>query len=73
MKSRKQYVPKPGKKRRTFSKKRRFPKIKPGADLSLKKVFASIGIPDKTPFKPDPFRTLFNLKRCRLWNIQIVL
>ncbi len=56
MKSRKQYVPKPGKKRRTFSKKRRFPKIKPGADLSLKKVFASIGIPDKTPFKPDPFQ-----------------
>ncbi|MBW1693502.1 MAG: DEAD/DEAH box helicase [Deltaproteobacteria bacterium] len=56
MKSRKRYVPKPGNKRRAFSKKRRFPKIKPGADPSLKKVFASIGIPDKTPFKPDPFQ-----------------
>ncbi|UCD88445.1 MAG: DEAD/DEAH box helicase [Desulfobacterales bacterium] len=57
MKSRKRYAPKPGnKRRRTFSKKRRFPKIKPGADSSLKTVFASIGIPDKTPFKPDPFQ-----------------
>ena len=31
-------------------------KIKPGADAGLKKVFASIGVPDKTPFKPDPFQ-----------------
>jgi len=34
----------------------RIPKIKPGADAGLKKVFASIGVPDKTPFKPDPFQ-----------------
>ncbi len=31
-------------------------KIKPDADVRLKKVFASIGVPDKTPFKPDPFQ-----------------
>ena len=31
-------------------------RIKPGADARLKKVFASIGVPDKTPFKPDPFQ-----------------
>lgn len=31
-------------------------KIKPGADARLKKVFAAIGVPAKTPFKPDPFQ-----------------
>ena len=39
-----------------FSKKSRIPKIRPGADAGLKKVFASIGIPDKKPFTPDPFQ-----------------
>jgi superfamily II RNA helicase len=39
-----------------FRKKSRIPKIKPGADAKLKKVFASIGIPDKKPFIPDPFQ-----------------
>lgn len=36
--------------------RRRFPKIKPGAEARLKKIFASIGVPDKTPFNPDPFQ-----------------
>jgi ATP-dependent RNA helicase HelY len=31
-------------------------KIRPGADGGLKKVFATIGVPDKKPFKPDPFQ-----------------
>jgi len=31
-------------------------KIKPGADAKLKKVFASIGIPENRSFKPDPFQ-----------------
>ena len=31
-------------------------KIKPGADAKLKKVFASIGVPDNKSFKPDPFQ-----------------
>ncbi|MBW1643716.1 MAG: DEAD/DEAH box helicase, partial [Deltaproteobacteria bacterium] len=48
----------PGKtgKQVNFRKKSRIPKIKPGADAGLKKVFASIGIPDKKPFTPDPFQ-----------------
>ncbi len=39
-----------------FKKRSRIPKIRPGADSGLKKVFASIGIPDKKPFTPDPFQ-----------------
>jgi len=39
-----------------FKKRSRIPKIRPGADAGLKKVFASIGIPDKKPFTPDPFQ-----------------
>lgn len=31
-------------------------KMKPGADAALKKIFASIGAPQKTPFKPDRFQ-----------------
>jgi len=31
-------------------------KMKPCADATLKKVFATIGIPDKKPFKPDRFQ-----------------
>jgi len=37
-------------------RKFRTPEIKPAADVGLKPVFASIGIPDKVPFKPDPFQ-----------------
>ena len=32
------------------------PKIRPGVDAGLKKVFAGIGVPDREPFKPDPFQ-----------------
>jgi len=32
------------------------PKIKPGADAGLKKLFAEIGVPEKRPFKPDRFQ-----------------
>ncbi len=32
------------------------PRIKPGADVRLKKVFARIGVPPKKRFKPDPFQ-----------------
>ncbi len=39
-----------------FKNKPGFPDIKPGADAGLKKIFTSIGVPDKTPFKPDPFQ-----------------
>ncbi len=34
----------------------RHPRLKPGADHRLKKVFAGIGVPQKTPFKPDPYQ-----------------
>ena len=30
--------------------------MKPGSDKSLKQVFKKIGIPGKSPFKPDPFQ-----------------
>lgn len=56
MKSRKRHFYRPKARKRKSSQKRRFPKIKPGADPKVKKVFASIGVPDKTPFKPDPFQ-----------------
>ncbi|MCP4353611.1 MAG: DEAD/DEAH box helicase [Desulfobacterales bacterium] len=46
----------PGFSKRNFRDKPRIPKISPGADGKLKKVFASIGIPDKKEFKPDPFQ-----------------
>jgi ATP-dependent RNA helicase HelY len=39
-----------------YGRRRRLPKIRPGADASLKKIFAGIGVPDETPFKPDPFQ-----------------
>ncbi|MDY6792925.1 MAG: DEAD/DEAH box helicase [Thermodesulfobacteriota bacterium] len=39
-----------------FPKKSRIAKIKPGAEAGLKKVFASIGVPHKKPFTPDPFQ-----------------
>jgi len=30
--------------------------LRPGADARLKKIFARIGTPDPTPFRPDPFQ-----------------
>jgi len=39
-----------------FSKGSHILKIKPAADARLKKVFDTIGVPDKKPFKPDPFQ-----------------
>jgi ATP-dependent RNA helicase HelY len=39
-----------------YGRRRRPPKIRPGADTELKRIFADIGVPDKTPFKPDPFQ-----------------
>ncbi|MBT8357168.1 MAG: DEAD/DEAH box helicase [Desulfobacterales bacterium] len=43
--------------RQKYSHKRStIPKIKPGADAGLKKVFASIGVPAKKSFTPDPFQ-----------------
>ncbi len=46
--------------RRHFPRKNNAPRsrapVKPGSDKSLKKVFASIGVPKKRPFKPDRFQ-----------------
>ena len=39
-----------------FRTRPQYLKIKPAADGSLKKVFDTIGIPDKKPFKPDPYQ-----------------
>jgi ATP-dependent RNA helicase HelY len=39
-----------------YGRSHRPPKIKPGADAGLKRIFAGIGVPDATPFKPDPFQ-----------------
>lgn len=36
--------------------KKEFPKIKAGAAPELKKIFAGIGSPEVTEFKPDPFQ-----------------
>ncbi len=46
-------------------RRRRPPKIRPGADAGLKRIFAGIGVPDEMPFKPDPFqvRALAAIKR----------
>jgi ATP-dependent RNA helicase HelY len=38
------------------SKKTPFLRIKPGADSRLKKIFATIGVPEKRPFIPDPYQ-----------------
>ena len=32
------------------------PPIQPGVDKGLKKTFSQIGVPEKTPFTPDPFQ-----------------
>lgn len=42
--------------KKAFRKKPRILKIMPGADASLKTVFAGIGKPPKKPFTPDPFQ-----------------
>jgi superfamily II RNA helicase len=39
-----------------FKRGQRPLKIKAGADAGLKKIFAGIGVPDRKPFKPDPFQ-----------------
>ncbi len=39
-----------------YNRRRRPPKIRPGADAGLKRIFAGIGVPDEIPFKPDPFQ-----------------
>jgi ATP-dependent RNA helicase HelY len=50
------YVFKPKQRKGKISYRSRVMKIRPGADADLKRVFASIGVPDKKPFKPDPFQ-----------------
>ena len=43
--------------KRRISKPSATPRIKPGADAGLKKVFATIGVPRDRPFVPDAFQT----------------
>jgi ATP-dependent RNA helicase HelY len=50
------YVFKPKQRKGKIGYKRRVLKIRPGADSGLKKIFASIGVPGKKPFKPDVFQ-----------------
>jgi len=40
----------------THKKKLPLKKLQPGSDAKLKRVFATIGIPEKKPFIPDPFQ-----------------
>ena len=56
MNRKRRYVHKPKGKKGGFRPGRRILKIRPGADAGLKRVFADIGVPAKTPFKPDPFQ-----------------
>jgi ATP-dependent RNA helicase HelY len=56
MNQKRRYADKPKVKKGGFRPDRRILKIRPGADAGLKKVFAGIGVPAKTPFKPDPFQ-----------------
>jgi superfamily II RNA helicase len=56
MKQRRRYGRRPKVRKGKSSYKPRILKIKPGADARLKKVFASIGVPDKTRFQPDQFQ-----------------
>ena len=51
----KKYSVRPGKKYYPRSRIK-YKKIKPGLDSALGKVFANIGVPEKQPFKPDPFQ-----------------
>ena len=50
------YYYKTKKRKGGYGRRRRPPKIRPGADAGLKRIFAGIGVPDETPFKPDPFQ-----------------
>ena len=56
MNRRRRYTFKPKVRKGKFAPRSRVLKIRPGADAGLKKIFASIGVPDKKPFKPDPFQ-----------------
>ncbi len=56
MKQRKRYIPRPKIRKGKPSARPRILKIKPGADTGLKKIFAAIGVPDKSRFKPDQFQ-----------------
>jgi len=56
MKHPKRYFHRSKKRKGSFNRDHRPPKIKPGADAGLKKVFAGIGVPAQKPFKPDPFQ-----------------
>ncbi len=51
MTDKRRYPPAKGKKKKTAR-----PKIVPGSDPKLKKVFAGIGVPESQPFEPDPFQ-----------------
>ncbi|MFO8111677.1 MAG: DEAD/DEAH box helicase [Desulfosalsimonadaceae bacterium] len=51
MNSKRRYIP------RKSRKPRSRPPVKPGSDKSLKKIFASIGVPKKKPFMPDRFQS----------------
>lgn len=53
---RRKYPVRHKKKEHQFNRRSKSPKIKPEADTRLKKVFALIGVPDKTKFKPDKFQ-----------------
>ncbi len=41
---------------RYSSKKPKHSRLKPGADIRLRKFFAEIGVPENPAFKPDPFQ-----------------
>jgi len=43
-------------KHRNFKPRKKPLRIKPGSDLRLKSVFSEIGVPEKTPFRPDVFQ-----------------
>lgn len=43
--------------KRRVSKKHDSPRLKPGADVRLRKVFAAIGVPPSRVFTADPFQT----------------
>jgi ATP-dependent RNA helicase HelY len=52
----KRYFYRAKKRKGRFNRGYRHLKIKAGADAGLKKIFASIGVPARIPFKPDPFQ-----------------
>ena len=52
----KRYYHKTKKRKGGYGRRRHPPKIRPGADARLKRIFAGIGVPDEIPFKPDPFQ-----------------